>query len=105
MKLMEKFRGLLASARGESMGDFAIGGIVAFIIIGVLLYIMFPVLSGVQSATPTISVATPLGLAQNTTITGVASGTTLLSIVMIVIAAVVILGVLIYGLTRSKPNV
>lgn len=68
-----------------------IEGIIMFAIVAVLIYILFPILAGVQASTPNIAVTSPLYNASQTAQTTIASGTGLISIEALVVAAVVIL--------------
>jgi hypothetical protein len=95
--LKRTLKAFQSNKKGE-MAQFAIGGVLAFIVVGVILYIMFPILGGVSAATPTATGA--LLPAQNNVTNSIASGATLTGIVEIVIAAVVILGVLMIGLVK-----
>jgi len=70
-----------------------IDGIIMFIIAAVVIYIMFPILVGVQAATPTIVSTSPLYNASTTAQTTIASGTGLVALVTLVLAAVIILSV------------
>lgn len=90
----------ILKAKKGNMVDFAVNGVIGFIVIGVILYIMFPILGGVSSATPTQTGAM-LG-AQNNVTANVAAGANLAGITEIVLAATVILGVLIMGLVHRK---
>ena len=90
----------ILKAKKGNMVDFAVSGVVGFIVIGVILYVMFPILGGVSAATPTQTGAM-LG-AQNNITANIASGANLAGIVEIVLAATVILGVLIMGLVHRK---
>lgn len=85
--------------KGE-MVNFAVSGIIGLVVVGVLLYVMFPILGGVSAATPTQTGA--LAGAQANATNNIAAGATLAGIVEIVIAAVVILGVLLIGLVKGK---
>jgi hypothetical protein len=101
MKLFDYLKGKVEAfkenRKGE-MANFAISGVLALIVVGVILYIMFPILGGVAAATPTQTGA--LAGAQGNVTAAIASGATLVGIVEIVIAAVVILGVLMIGLVK-----
>ena len=80
--------GLKASAKGSID---PIDGIAMFAVVAVLIYILFPILAGVQAATPAIATTSPLYNASVTAQTTIASGTGLISLESLVIAAVVIL--------------
>ncbi len=96
-----KIKQLLENKKGEGMVDFAVGGVIGFIVVAVILYVMFPILAGVNTATPTITNAALLGAQGNVT-NSIASGAALTGIAEIVIPAVVILGVLMIGLVHRK---
>jgi hypothetical protein len=85
MKTLEKLKRNIKGAIDP------IDGIAMFAVVAVLIYILFPILAGVQSATPTIPVTSPLYNASLTAQTTIASGTGLISLEALVIAAVVIL--------------
>jgi len=87
---MKDFKSFLENRKG-SMDP--IDGIIMFIIAAVVIYIMFPILVGVQAATPTIVSTSPLYNASTTAQTTIASGTGLVALVTLVLAAVIILSV------------
>jgi hypothetical protein len=68
-----------------------VDGIILFVIVAVVLYILFPILAGVQVATPAIPITSPLYNASVTSQTTIASGASLVSLEALVLAAVVIL--------------
>lgn len=80
--------------KAGSMQAVAVGGLITFVIVAVVLTIMYPILSGVTSATPVIANTTALGLAQQNNIAGIASGAGILNIVELIIAAVIVLGII-----------
>jgi hypothetical protein len=94
---MKTFDRLIASCRGAID---PIDGIVAFAVVAVMIYMLFPILAGVQAAVP----ITNPGSLNNTNVgasalynqsvaaqASIASGSGLLSLEALVIAAVVIL--------------
>lgn len=93
------------SNKGEMVG-FVVSGIIGFIIVAVILYVMFPIFGGVVTATTpanaTASWGPALAAAQANNTANVAAGSTLAGIAEIVIAAVLVLGVLLIGLVRQK---
>jgi hypothetical protein len=99
-QIKNRLKCLKENRKGE-MAQFAIGGVLSFIVVGVILYIMFPILGGVSAATVIADNgnSTLAGSRGNVT-NSIASGATLTGIVEIVIAAVVILGVLMIGLVK-----
>jgi hypothetical protein len=92
-KAQEKYREMKYAKKG-SMQAVAVGGLITFVIVAVILSVMYPILSGVTSATTVISNTTALGLAQQNNIAGIASGAAILNIVELIIAAVIVLGII-----------
>ena len=68
-----------------------IEGITMFAATAVVIYVLFPILAGVQAATPTLAVSSPLYNASNTAQTTIASGAGLISLETLIIAAVVLI--------------
>lgn len=93
------FQRFLKNRKGE-MQTWVIGGIIAFIVAAVLLYMVSPILYNVQSGVPTMdgtwnTTATTMG----TSIQGAAG---LLAVILIIIAVVIIIGTLMFLQKRTK---
>jgi len=92
MELISKTKDKVDSILESKKGSIdPVDGIILFVIVAVVLYILFPLLAGVAAATPAIAVSSPLYNASITSGTTIASGAALVSLETLVVAAVVIL--------------
>lgn len=76
--------------------DAVIDGIMMWIAVAIMLVVFLPVISSVLSATPVIAEGTPLNATQVAVTTMVGSSYGLLIVVLIILAAVILLGVIAY---------
>jgi hypothetical protein len=91
-----------------NMQSIAVGGVITFVIVAVILTVMFPILNGVETAVPAIentttylangsvsgSIIGPLAASQDGNTVGIANGAGILSIIELIVAAIVVLGII-----------
>lgn len=96
----------ILKAKKGNIVDFAVSGIIGFIVVAVILYVGIPILGGVATSTTpanaTASWGAGMAAAQANATSNIGSGANLMGIAEIVIPAVVILGVLLIGLVHKR---
>lgn len=81
----------------QHLGDSAVvDGIMLWMTVAVILVVFVPVLAAVLSSTPAISDNSPLNATQSSLTTMVGNSYGLLIVVLIILAAVILLGVIAY---------